>query len=358
MRNLPYLCFSSNYELYGDISQRVMSLLTAMAPEIELYSIDEAFLKFPGSLSEEEIGTLSVNMRKILKKWVGIPVSFGIAPTKTLAKVAVDFAKKAPQGVFSLLSTDKQKAILSNVPVEDVWGIGKRFAERLRSLQIYTALQLAEADASLIRRKMGVVGERILWELRGIACLPLLEAAAKKSICCSRSFGRTVQEKEALGEALSTYVSRACTKLRQQQSYAAALCVFFESVLDPAAGTRQHYSRTIAFPAPTADTALMISAAKKLLDQIYSPYEKYKKCGAILLDLIPERYLQPDLFSNGMPPKRKRLMQTIDALNDHFGKDTLFFAAMGTDPTWKMRSEKRSRCYTTDWEELPIVKAL
>jgi len=341
--------FSSNYALYGDISQRVMNVLSALAPAIEFYSIDEAFLAFPDSTPEDELYAHCLQVRSTVKKWVGIPLSLGIAPTKTLAKAAIDFVKKAAQGVFSLLPAEKRVAMLSTVPVEDVWGIGKRFAERLRSLQLYTALQLSEADPGMIRRKIGVVGERILWELRGVACLPLQQPVARKSLCCSRSFGKSVQEKEELGEALSTYAAAACAKLRKQQSCASALCVFLESTV--------HHSRTAAFATPTADSAEAIGTAKRLLDVLYSPHQKYKKCGVLLLDLIPEKYVQPDLLSPGMSAKRKQLMQTIDALNDRFGKDTLFFAAMGTNPVWKTRSDRRSRHYTTDWEDLPIAKA-
>ena len=349
--------FSSNYELYGDISQRVMTLLAELAPEIECYSIDEAFLRFPKKFSEKEICMRAIHMRTIIKKWVGIPISLGIAPTKTLAKAAVELAKKAPHGVFSLHSPEKRQALLAALPTEEIWGIGKKFSERLRGMQIYTAQQFVEADPGMIRHKMGIVGERILWELRGIACLQLEEISIKKSLCCSRSFGQAVVKKEELEEALATYASMACVKLRQQKCYAQALTAFFEAILDPAAGTRQHYSRTAAFPAPTSDTAEAISTAKKLLSTVYNEREKYKKCGVILLDLIPERQELPDLFSTGMRPERKQLMQTIDALNNRFGKGTLFFAAAGTDPRWKMRSDKRSRHYTTDWDDLPIAKA-
>jgi DNA polymerase V len=350
--------YSSNYRLYGDLSERVMDLLSQASPEIEIYSIDEAFLKYPNSLDSALVFSECVELRKKVKKWVGIPISLGIAPTKTLAKVANDLAKKNPTvGVFDLSSPEMQKQVLQDYPVAEVWGIGPGFSDRLKAIGVYTAWDFKETEPALIRKKMGVVGERMLWELRGISCLQLEEPKPKKSITCSRSFGRVVTEKEELAEALATHVSSACEKLRAQSSCASALLVFLESVLDGSLGTRRYYSLQFDFSFPTSDTPEIISAAKEILAQLFVPKERYKKCGIILLDLISNKSLMPDLFLGGIDPKRQALMRTVDALNARHGKNRVFFAAMGTNPQWKMRSDKCSSYNTIEWDSLPTVKA-
>lgn len=357
-RQRSVIVYSSNYQLYGDFSRRVMLTLTDMAPEMQIYSIDEAFLKFPASMSANEVTTHSVNMRRIVKKWVGIPTSIGIAPTKTLAKAANHMAKKdTVKGVFNLTSPSLQREVLKDFPIGDVWGIGSRFQAKLQAVGIYTALEFREADPIFIRRKMGVVGERMLWELRGLSCLSLDEPQPKKSITCSRSFGKPVTDPADLAEALATYVASACVKLRDQESCAQAMCVFLEAVIDAKAGIRQSYSTTVSFPFPTNDTPQIINAAKHCLAHLFREQQSYKKCGIILLDLISEDQVIPDLFVGGMDPKRRQLAQTVDDMNARLGKNTVFYGAMGVNPDWKMRSDKRSGCYTTSWTDLAIAKA-
>lgn len=351
--------FSSNYRLYGDLSERVMNVLSQATPDMEVYSIDEAFLKFPDSVTPERLFSDCVALRKKVKKWVGLPISLGIAPTKTLAKVANDLAKKNPSvGVFDLSSPEVQREVLKKYPVEEVWGIGSRLSERLRGMSVFTAWDFKELDPSIIRKKMGAVGERMLWELRGLSCLELNdEPKPKKSITCSRSFGRVITEQEEVAEALATFVSTACVKLRSQNSCASALCVFLEAVWDAKLGTRRHYNMVKAFAVPTSDTPQMISAAKCILAKIFVAGERYKKCGIILLDLVSEDVVVPDLFLGGFDPKRQTVMHTVDAVNAHFGKNTIFFGAMGTNPSWKMRSDRSSQYTTTEWDSLPIVRA-
>jgi DNA polymerase V len=358
-RHQNILVYSSNYALYGDLSQRVMQILTEMSPEIQIYSIDEAFLKFSGSTPPEEMRAHCVSIRKKIKKWVGIPTSIGIAPTKTLAKVANDLAKKdTVHGVFDLSSPEVQLKILKDYPIEEVWGIGSRLKVKLQSWGIYTAGEFREADPVFIRRKLGVVGERMLWELRGISCLPLeLERAPKQSITCSRSFGQAVTEQEGLEEALATYMASACVRLREEGSCAQALCVFVEAYLDAKAGTRQTFSTAIDLPFPTHDTPVLIHIAKQCLKKIFRVGHRYKKCGVILLDLIAQERIAPDLFTGNVDPKRERVAGIVDALNAHLGKNTLFYGAMGIDPSWKMRSQKRSSGFTSAWETLAKVKA-
>ena len=352
------IVLSSNYQLYGNISERIMNVLSQDAPEIEIYSIDEAFLKYPSFLSPEILFSESMNFRRKIKKWLGLPVSFGIAPTKTLAKIANSLAKKKKEGVFSLCSRKVQKEVLQNYPIEDVWGIGSRFSEKLKQMGVFTAWDFLIMDPLIIRKKMGVVGERMLWELRGRSCLQLEEPKPKKSITSSRSFGRVITEKADLAEALATFTSNACVKLRSQRSCASAVCVFLEAVLDAKLGTRRQYSSIRSFTSPTSDTPQIISTAKAILSDLFVSDERYKKCGVILLDLIPENLVMPDLFLENCNPKRISLMKTVDALNARFGKNTLFFGAMGSkNPSWKSQSKRLSKFNTTEWSALPVVKA-
>jgi DNA polymerase V len=353
------IAYSSNYQIYGEISARVMNILSDQAPEIQIYSIDEAFLSYPTSMSAKEMWECCSALKKQIKKWVGIPTSLGIGPSKTLAKIANDLAKKdRTRGIFDLSSLSTQNDILNRFPVEDVWGIGSRTASKLHSLGIFTASEFRDMEPSVVRKKMGVVGERMLWELRGISCLPLEEeSAAKKSISCSRSFGKTVTESSDIAEALATFINTASVKLRQQDSYAKAICIYLEAVLDIETGARSHTSNTTALPMPTNDTPKLISIAKQALKKIFCKGKSYKKCGIILLDLISESNVIPDLFLGGIDPKRKLLMETVDGINAQCGKNTLFYGAMGINPQWKMRSDKRSRFNISNWEDLPLAKA-
>lgn len=354
---MKVIIYSSNYKLYGDISQRVMTILSSMAEEIEIYSIDEAFLKYSSSLTQESIFSICMEMRHKIKRWVGIPISVGIAPTKTLAKVANDLAKKnRSSGVFDLTSESVQKEVLQNYPVGEIWGVGSRLRQRLNVIEIRTAWEFREADPTLIRRKMGVVGERMLWELRGVSCLSLEEPAPKKSISYSRSFGRVVSDPVELSEALSTFVSGACVKLRDQNSCARAMCVYLEAVLDAKQGTRRHYGMTTSFSFPTNDTSQIITSAKKCLKKMFLETEHYKKCGVILLDLISEKLVLTDLFFASPDPKRRKLNDTVDALNAYYGKNTIFYGATGIDRSWKMKSDKCSPYYT-EWDGLAIAFA-
>lgn len=349
---------SSNYSVYGDLSQRVMHIISKMAPEVQIYSIDEAFATYPGTFLEKDVVAHCLEMRRCIKKWVGIPTSIGIAPTKTLAKMANALAKKnREQGIFNLYSQSTQDEILKKFPIQEVWGIGSRLGTRLRSQGIYTAAEFRDADPSYIRKMMGVVGERMLWELRGLSCLPMEEPVDKKSITCSRSFGTTVTEMHHLAEALATHVNTACVKLREQESCAAALCIFIEAIVDSNTGTRRPFSTVIPFDMPSHDTSLMISEAKRYLSEIFVKGLRYKKCGVVLLDLLPKKNVLPDLFLGVSNAKRDRVMYTVDALNQHFGKDTLFYGAMGINPVWKMKRDKCSSDYTSDWEGLAIAKA-
>ncbi|MBA3602743.1 MAG: Y-family DNA polymerase [Parachlamydiaceae bacterium] len=354
---LKVAVYSSNYALYGDLSQRVVHILGSIAEDIEIYSIDEAFLTF-SSKSPQELLEICREIRRKIKKWVGITVSIGIAPTKTLAKVATSIAKKNGQGIYGIGS--KPEMILKNFPVEDVWGVGSSTRTKLAARGITTAWEFQMQDPLSIRKMMGVVGERMLWELRGVSCLPLERVAAKKSISKSRSFGKTLTVQTDISEALSTYVNTACIKLRQQKSCTQAICVYLELAIDysantPYTGPRQH-STVIPFDFPTNDTPQIINAAKRGLTYLFREGLRYKKCGVVLLDLMPEARVAPDLFSNKIDKKRQQVAEVFDNLNSRFGKNTLFYGAMGVNPHWKMRRKENFKS-DSSWDGLPIVKA-
>lgn len=351
--------FSSNFQLYADISKRVMDTLKDFSPDIQVYSIDEAFLTYPKEMMPQQIVEIGMEIKARVKKWVGIPVSIGIGPTKTLAKAANALAKQNRDvGIFDLSCEVQRAAILQDFPIEEVWGIGRRLSVKLRSKRIYTAWEFQQCDPIVIRNMLGVVGERMLWELRGVSCLPLEKRQPKKSMTYSRSFGKTVASQEDLEQALSTYVSRICTKLRQEERACAnTMIVFLEALVDSASGLRQSYSLAVPFEFPTNDTSQMIAAAKLCLQQLYSAEHRYKKCGVILLDLEPESQVCPDLFAPGPSPKQQQATRLMDNVNTRFGKESLFLGAEGIDSAnWRKRSEQKSTFNTTSWDSLPVIR--
>lgn len=351
------IVLSSNYQLYGDISERVMTVLSEFSPELEIYSIDEAFLKFPKTFTEEELYLKCLEMRRTVKKWIGIPISLGLAPTKTLAKLANSLAKKERTGIFSLVPFEKREPILKARHIEEIWGIGKGLGQRLRSMSIFNAWDFSQLDSYLVRKKIGVVGERMLLELKGIPCLGLNIPKPKKSICFSRSFGKKITSLSELSEALATYTSKACIKLRAQKSLCSAIFIFLEYILHE--GDRIYWqclSSTETFRTPTNDSIEIIQIAKKGLAKVYKE-NNFKKCGIVLLDLSSCENSNLDLFEKEMDPKRIRIMETIDSINSNFGKNTITFGSMGVHQRWKSRSENRSIHNTTSWKHLPIVKA-
>ncbi len=340
--------FSSNFQLYRDLSRRVMDVLSTSAPQMEIYSIDEAFLSYPDERNGAKIFSDCVALRKKVKDWVGIPISLGVAPTKTLAKVASSIAKK-DCGVFDLTDPHVRNKVLSTYTIGDVWGIGSNKTKLLKSMGIRNALDFASMDPPSVRIKMGVVGERMLWELRGIQCHQMEESKAKKSITVSRLFGKIITQREALEEALSTFASSAGEKLRSQASLASAITVFAHDGLEVYEGKRE-------FNTPTSDSSEIIATAKQALQEIFYEGKRYKKCGVVLTDLIQENQAPTDLFAKKVNPKRKILMQAIDQLNGKFGKNSLFFGASGVDSSWHGKSNQHSGHNTTDWDHLPIVK--
>ena len=344
--------FSSNYQLYGDMSQRVMESLRLFSPDMEVYSIDEAFLRLD-YLEPRDLIEYCKTIRSKILQWTGIPVSIGIGPSKVLAKVANHVAKKkTDDGVFDIRSQPAQDEILKTLDVQKLWGVGSRWADRLGRMGIHKASELRDASPTMIRKQLSVVGERILRELRGQSCIDLEDIQPKKNIMSSKSFGKLLTEKEPIEEALSNYAARACEKLRKQNSRAQAVYVFVQT--NGFRETDKQYSNamTCTLTIPTSDTRLIIGAAKLCLNRIYKPGYRYKKVGIMLLDLIPASLEQTNLFASSDHHPGDHLMGIVDRINKGHGPDTLFFGAQGVNREWKMRCGLRSPRYTTQWNEL------
>ncbi|MCA1624852.1 MAG: Y-family DNA polymerase [Acidobacteria bacterium] len=348
--------FSSNYTLYGDMSSRVMELLTYFAPETEIYSIDEAFLNLD---DDRDIGKLSESghlIKEKLKKWTGIPVSIGIGPNKTLAKIANRRAKKANLGVFEMTHEAIQCEVLDQTPIGDVWGIGYNSAKKLNALGIKTALQLKQMDRRWARKLLSVVGARIVEELNGKACLPLeLVPPPKKSITCSRSFGILTGDFEHLKEALDNYLVKCGEKMRRQKLTARAVTVFLTT---NRFSKHPQYSNslTIELANATNSTRELRDWTRKALVQIYKKDFLYKKVGVILQGLQPEQRETFRLYNQANYEKDKRLMQSLDKISQRFGRNAIAFGVRKSEKAWQMRAERKSNCYTTCLKEVLQIK--
>jgi DNA polymerase V len=347
---------SSNYTLYGDISARVMRTLADFTPDLEIYSIDEAFLGLGGF--EDRLEAHARALRATVLQWTGIPVSVGIAPTKTLAKAANRMAKKdtASGGVAILLTPEAQEAALARMELTDLWGIARRMAERLTAIGITTPLALRDADPRFIRERFSVVTERQVYELRGIPCIAFEEATPdRKSIMASRSFGRPVTTREEMEEAVATYAARAAEKMRRQGLATCSMVIFVETNrFRP--GDPQHYAnQPVQLAVATADTGKLAAAARRGLAAIWRPGFRYKKAGVIFLNLCRAADVQGGLFDAPDTPARQCLLRVVDGLNARYGRDTITYAASGRKRAWKLRNEQLSQRYTTSWEELLTV---
>lgn len=343
---------SSNYELYGDMSQRVMAILKSFGMNIEIYSIDEAFLHLTADTKYADL----VALREQIKMQTGIPISIGIAKTKTLAKMANQLAKNnSREGVFFLVEMKQHQHYFANFPVEKIWGVGHRLAEKLKILGLDTAEKLRKADAKMIRNYFNVTLEKTIQELQGIPCFDLSHKDGRKQIISSRSFSKLLTELPDLEEAISSYTQMAALKLRKQRCAASALYVFLQTNRFHEKKNQYENGVTFPFPTPTADTRYLIRIAKKCLKHIYRKGYQYHKAGIMLLDIIPQSVKQFDLLLNVIDTKSDQLMCVIDRLNKEMGKNTVFFAAAGIKREWSIKCEKRSPRYTTRWKELPKV---
>lgn len=355
LEDLGAVVFSSNYTLYADMSRRVMTLLAKAAAECVVYSIDEAFLRFP-AMAPHELGRLGKRLRRRIKQATGIPVRFGFGETKTLAKLASTLAKCEPDGIYVLPKGEEREEVLSSVEVQDVWGIGRRRATLLRRHGVQTARDLRDLPDRWVKRQMTVTGLRTVWELRGTECLSLDDAPpSRNSLVRSRSFGRTVYDRKDLAEAIATRTDRAAEKLRAEGLVARGLQVY---ITTRHFGKGPHYSNTAAaaLPRPTSYTPELTKAAKKLLGRIYRRGYPYRKAGVTCYDLRTEDPEQGHLFV--APDSRKATLVTaMDRINQQIGSGSVRLAATGLQRTWEMQRSMKSPAYTTRWDELPVVRA-
>ena len=349
--------FSSNYSLYGDISQRVMEILLGFSPEVEIYSIDEAFLNFKG-FKNHELLTYCKHIRQTIKQWVGIPVSIGVGSTKTLSKIANHLAKKEAdyEGICILKGDEKIEEALNRIEIGDVWGIGRRLSKFLRNYEVRTAKQFAFLDRRWIRKNMGVVGEKIQLELCGVSCLDLeLLPSPKKSCCVSRSFSRPIEKIEELQESIANYGSRVAEKIREEGLIAQFMSIFV--LTNHFNKKEKQYSSSIKLQLdyPTSDSKLIVKRAVEGIKRIYKEGYRYKKAGIILYELHSSSSVRGLLDYD--KPRTDSLMRSLDEINYRYGSATLRLAAEGIRRSWHMRREKVSPCYTTSFDQLMIVKS-
>ena len=357
------LALSSNYTLYGDMSNRATAVLRDFSPDIEVYSVDESFLRVE-SVAHLYGGVTAMGqqIRQRVKQWTGLPVCVGCGPTKTLAKIANHLAKKNPEfdGVCDLHAIPRPERLqwMSQLEVGEVWGVGKRIAKRLNAMGVETVLDLRNISIKEIRAQFGVVMERTCNELRGISCLELEDVApAKQQIMSSRSFGSPVTTLAELREAVASYVSRAAEKLRAQGSVSAAVQVYIQTNRFKESDLQYSEGLLVPLPDPTDDTRLLTSAATLGLGLIFKPGYQYKKAGIMLTLISDKAKRQQTLFDDPLQRAQSaKLMAAMDAINAEFGRDTVRAGATGTEKRWAMRSENRSPRFTTRWDELPIAK--
>lgn len=354
LRRHGIVAFSSNYALYGDISERVMSLIEAMVPGAEVYSIDESFADLtgiPGNLTQ-----FGRDMRAKILRCTGIPVGVGIARTKTLAKLANHTAKRLQVetgGVVDICDPFKRDWVLRNTDVKEVWGIGKRMTAHLEAMGIRTAMDLAKADPWTLRQKFSVVVEKTARELAGTPCLELEEAdPPKQEICCSRMFGKRLTEIAPIKQAVATYTGRAAEKLRAQGSVCKRIRVSIRTGMFNPDESRYAQGALVELPYPTNDTLLLTRAATEAVARIYKPGFRFSKAEVLLLDLRQPGEFSDDLFAVTQPLASDRLMSVLDEINGKYGRGTMHTATVPRTPDWGMRREMMSRSYTTRIDQL------
>ncbi|WP_086869295.1 translesion error-prone DNA polymerase V subunit UmuC [Kosakonia pseudosacchari] len=351
--------FSSNYALYADLSNRVMSTLSEITPAVELYSIDEAFIDLSGVSNCISLEAFGHQIRNQILKNTGLTTGVGIAPTKTLAKVANYAAKRWASygGVVDISSRERQRKLLFHVPIQEVWGVGRRISKKLALMGIENALQLADSSTWVIRKHFNVVLERTVRELRGESCLAFDEfPPTKQQIICSRSFGKRITQYADMHQAICAYAERAAEKLRAEHQFCRFISVFIRT--SPHADNHIYYGNqaSVTLMTPTNDTRDIIRAATGSLDQIWREGHRYMKAGVMLSDFFSSGVAQLNLFDENRPHANSAvLMETIDRLNTS-GKGSVWFAGQGTEKSWAMKREMLSPAYTTRYSDLPVVK--
>ena len=355
------ICFSSNYELYADMSNRVMTTLEELSPRCEIYSIDEAFCDLTGVRSCRDLTDFGREIRETVLRRTHLTVGVGIAQTKTLAKLANHAAKKWQRqtgGVVDLSNIEKQRKLMGALPVDDVWGVGRRISKKLEAMGIKTVLQLADTDIRFIRKHFNVVLERTVRELRGEPCLGLEEfAPVKQEIVCSRSFGGRITEYHEMRQAICTYASRAAEKLRGEHQYCRFISAFVKT--SPFALNEPYYgnSASVKLLTPTQDSRDIIAAATRCLDAIWKDGHRYQKAGVMLGDFYSQGVAQLNLFDDNAPRQNsEKLMEVLDHLNAKNGRGALYFAGQGIQTAWQMKREMLSPRYTTRYSDLLRVR--
>lgn len=350
---LGIVAFSSNYALYGDMSERVMSVIESMVPAVEVYSVDECFADLTGIANVNELGR---QLRHTLLQRTGIPVGVGIAHTKTLAKLANHTAKRLQSqtgGVVNLCTEFQRHWVLRNTAVSEVWGIGRRMTAHLQGMGISTAMDLASADPWMLRKKFSVVIEKTARELAGTSCLELDEPdPPKQEICCSRMFGKRLTTVAPIKEAVATYMMRASEKLRAQQSYCCKVRVSIRTAMFNPEEAKYAKGVVVTLPYPTDDVRLLTKVAVDAVDSVFRPGFKYSKAEVMLLDLRQPGEFSDDLFACNQPVEASKVMAVLDQINQRWGRGTLRAASVPVNPAWSMRRELMSQSYTTRLDQL------
>lgn len=355
------IAFSSNYELYADMSNRVMTTLEELSPRCEIYSIDEAFCDLTGVRNYRDLTDFGREIRETVLRRTHLTVGVGIAQTKTLAKLANHAAKQWQRqtgGVVDLSNLERQRKLMALLPVDEVWGVGRRISKKLEAMGIKTVLQLADTDIRFIRKHFNVVLELTVRELRGEPCLGLEEfAPVKQEIVCSRSFGQRISTYEEMRQAICSYASRAAEKLRGEHQYCRFISAFVKT--SPFALNEPYYgnSASVKLLTPTQDSRDIITAATKCLHAIWRDGHRYQKAGVMLGDFYSQGVAQLNLFDDNAPRQNsEKLMEVLDHLNAKDGRGTLFFAGQGIQSAWQMKREMLSPRYTTRFSDLPVVR--
>ena len=352
VRDKKVTAFSSNYTLYGDMSDRVMTTLASIVPDIEIYSIDEAFLHL--GENQTDLEALGHRLRNTVKQHTGIPVGVGIAPTKTLAKIANKLSKKT--GGVCVIYSDGIEEAWNKSSLNDVWGIGRKNAKRLQANFVDTIEQFVNQPEAWVRKNFSVIGLRTQRELKGIPCIEMEDVEDKRSICTSRSFGDLQNKFNPIQEAVSTHAASCAEKLRKQKSAAGGMYVSLSMSRFTKQEGDKYYGKYIQFPQATNNTALLIQYASQGLRKIFKEGIEYKKCGVTVMEIVPEERVQLNMFEAKSDSKQKVLASTIDALNQKMGKNMLRHAVQGSDNnTWKLRCDNMSPNYTTKVTEVLVV---
>ena len=345
--------FSTNFAFYGDCSQRVMSILKSEVEQVEIYSIDEAFLDFSESISIDK----AIYIREKIKKWTGIPVSIGIAPTKSLAKVANHIAKKyTKNNVFILNNKELMKKSLSFFPIENVWGVGRRYAKKLKNSGISTALDFINADTEWVRKHLSVNGVRLQHELKGKKYYNIeVGQKSKKNIATTRSFSTDIRDYMQIKESISDFANNCALKLRKQKSCCSRISVFLmTNRFKPL--SKQHYPYvTLNFNTPTNDSIEIVSMANTAFKSIYKNNCAYKKAGVIVRDITPQSEVQMSLFDQTNRTMRKKLMYSFDKINMLMGRDKIRLASQGFNKRLRLKQERLSPCYTTQFSDILTI---